>query len=93
MKTSRLVIFGFAAAMAASSHPGMASAATAECPQWSSVVCLHWSLGPPAVCTEYGCAATKGTDPPKAVQGTTTTGGGRKNNFPIISTVGKSLKH
>jgi hypothetical protein len=90
MITSRLAAFSFAAAVAACSHPGMATAAAAECPAWSSVVCLHWALGPPAVCTEYGCAATKGTDPPKSIQGST--GGGKKNRFPIVTTITNGLK-
>jgi hypothetical protein len=46
-----------------------ATKASAEisCPQWSSPVCTHWNLGPPASCAAWACAADKQTDPPKKV--------------------------
>ena len=37
--------------------------ADANCPQWSTPVCRHWNLGPPASCTEWACAADKQSDP------------------------------
>jgi hypothetical protein len=55
------------AVIAAPAVAAFATSASAEisCPQWSTPVCRHWSLGPPATCTEWACAATKQTDPPK----------------------------
>jgi hypothetical protein len=43
------------------------ASAEANCPQWSTPVCTHWSLGPPASCTAWGCAADRQSDPPKKV--------------------------
>jgi hypothetical protein len=41
------------------------AAAEVSCPQWSTPVCRHWNLGPPASCTEWACAADRQSDPPK----------------------------
>jgi hypothetical protein len=41
------------------------AAAEVSCPQWSTPVCRHWNLGPPASCTEWACAADKQSDPPR----------------------------
>ena len=43
------------------------ASAEVSCPQWSTPVCRHWNLGPPASCTEWACAADKQSDPPKTV--------------------------
>jgi hypothetical protein len=43
------------------------ASAEANCPQWSTPVCRHWSLGPPASCTEWACAADRQSDPPKKI--------------------------
>jgi hypothetical protein len=41
------------------------ASAEISCPQWSTPVCSHWNLGPPASCTAWACAADKQSDPPK----------------------------
>jgi hypothetical protein len=43
------------------------ASAETNCPQWSTPVCTHWNLGPPASCTAWGCAADRQSDPPKKV--------------------------
>jgi hypothetical protein len=43
------------------------ASAEVSCPQWSTPVCTHWNLGPPASCSAWGCAADKQSDPPKKV--------------------------
>jgi hypothetical protein len=43
------------------------ASAEIRCPQWSTPVCSHWNLGPPASCTAWACAADKRSDPPKEV--------------------------
>jgi hypothetical protein len=52
------------------------ASAEANCPQWSTPVCTHWNLGPPASCTAWACAADRRSDPPKriALAGTNTAG-------------------
>lgn len=61
-----------------------------SCPQWTSVRCTHWNLGPPPVCTQTECVADKKSDPPKSVLGTTNDG--KKHNFPVLVTGNKGLK-
>jgi hypothetical protein len=54
-------------------------------------VCLHWSLGPPATCTEWGCAATKRTDPPKTATMGGGTSGGTRTGIRTLSGLGPVL--
>ena len=54
-------------------------------------MCQHWKLGPPASCTEWACGATKGTDPPKSIKGTTGDTG-KKPKFPVVNGIGTGLK-
>jgi hypothetical protein len=52
------------------------ASAEVSCPQWSTPVCSHWNLGPPASCTAWACAADKRSDPPRklALSGINTAG-------------------
>jgi hypothetical protein len=52
------------------------ASAEANCPQWSTPVCTHWNLGPPASCSAWACAADRRSDPPKklALAGTNQVG-------------------
>jgi hypothetical protein len=43
------------------------ASAEANCPQWSTPVCTHWNLGPPASCSAWACAADRQSDPPKKI--------------------------
>lgn len=96
MSVSRSALLGLAAAIAFSQSQLVHAAAntdTIECRGGTTPVCLHWVIGPPAQCTEWGCGATKPTDPPKAVQGTIgTTSGGKTKRFPIVTGI-TGLKH
>jgi hypothetical protein len=56
------------------------ASAEVSCPQWSTPVCTHWNLGPPASCTAWACAADKKSDPPKQVA----LGGTNPEGHPIV---------
>jgi hypothetical protein len=62
LRKAALIVFGLGLLGVAAATQ---ASAEVNCPQWSTPVCRHWNLGPPASCTEWGCAADKASDPVK----------------------------
>jgi hypothetical protein len=63
------------------------ASAEANCPQWSTPVCSHWNLGPPASCTAWACAADRRSDPPKKIAlSVSNTAGHPIVRSPIVTT-------
>lgn len=61
------------------------------CPQWTTLKCTKWAMGPPPKCTETGCVADKASDPARATLGNSGTVGGTRKH-PILGGSMSKLK-